>query len=230
MSDLWIANRTVNDLCSKCGARQQISSSPGTTAAAVAPGYTPYVPVVGGTAHTSKWISEGWDLVKNDLGIFIVMTIVMGAINGAIPLILNGPTTAGFQAAFKRKFRGEKAELGDIFIGFQRFGPTLVANLLISLFAFLGFLFFIIPGLIIVAMYTFTYLFIVDKGMGHREAMRASREIVRQDYFGYIVFMIGLGLLNIAGALCLLVGLLVTIPVSMGAIAAAYRDAGGFTS
>lgn len=217
--------------CTKCGARQQLTTGGAAAAAApVPPTYTSYVPAVGATAHTGKWIGEGWEAVKSDLGIFIVMTIVMGAVNGAIPLILNGATTAGFQAAFKRKFRGQKAELGDLFIGFQHFGPTLIANLLISLFTFLGFLLFIIPGIVIATRYTFTYLFIVDKGMGHRDAMRASREIVRQDYFGYIVFLFALGLLNIVGALCLLVGLLVTIPISMGAIAAAYRDAGGFSS
>jgi hypothetical protein len=52
--------------------------------------------------------------------------------------------------------------------------------------------------------------------------------VVKQDYFGYTMFVIALGLLNIAGVLCLLVGLLVTIPITFAAISVAYQDAVGF--
>jgi uncharacterized membrane protein len=59
-------------------------------------------------------------------------------------------------------------------------------------------------------------------------AMRASHAVVKQDYVGYTLFLIALILLNIAGFLCLLVGLLVTIPISFAAVAVAYRDVVGF--
>ena len=52
--------------------------------------------------------------------------------------------------------------------------------------------------------------------------------MVKQDYAGYTLFIVALGLLNIAGAMCLFVGLLVTIPISMAAVAVAYRDVVGF--
>jgi uncharacterized membrane protein len=51
---------------------------------------------------------------------------------------------------------------------------------------------------------------------------------VKQDYVGYTLFIIVLGLLNFAGVLCLFVGLLVTIPITFAAISVAYRDAVGF--
>jgi uncharacterized membrane protein len=187
-----------------------------------------YAPAKGGPAQTSLWIGQGWDVVKDDLGIFVVMTIVMVIINGAIPFLLQGATTAGFQVAFKRKLRGQKADLGDLFLGFPAFVPTLVAHLLISIFAFLGFLCLIVPGLVIAAMYTFTFLFIVDKRMDYRTAMRASREVVKRDYVGYTIFLIALMALNVVGFLCLIIGLLVTIPISMAAIAVAYQEVVGF--
>jgi uncharacterized membrane protein len=152
----------------------------------------------------------------------------MAAINGAVPFLLQGALTGGFQEAFKRKFHGQKADLSDLFLGFQRLGSTIVAHLVIMVFVFLGFLCLIIPGLVLAAMYSFTYLFIVDKRLGYWEAMRASHSVVKQDYVGYTLFLIVLGLLNLAGALCLFVGLLVTIPISMGAIAAAYDQVVGF--
>ena len=205
--------------CTKCGATQGI--------AGVAPAPT-YSPTKGGPAHTSQWIGQGWDIVKDDLGIFVVMTIVMVVMSGAVPFLLQGATTAGFQFSFKRKLRGQKADLGDLFLGFQFFVPTLVAHLLISIFSFLAFLCFIIPGLVVAAMYTFTFLFIIDKRMDYGQAMRASREVVKQDYVGYTIFVIALVALNLVGFLCLVVGLLVTIPISMAAIAVAYKEVVGF--
>lgn len=218
----------TSQFCAKCGSSQRslgggAAGSTGAVAAAPARAMAR-----GGPAHTGRWIGQGWEAVKSDLGIFIVMTILMAAIGGAIPFLLQGALTGGFQAAFKRKFRGQKAELGDLFLGFQQIVPTLAAHLVILIFVFLGFLFLIIPGIVLAVMYSFTYLFIVDKRLGFWEAMQASHAVVRQDYFGYTLFLLALLLLNVAGAMCLLVGLLVTIPISMGAIAAAYDQAVGF--
>ena len=58
--------------------------------------------------------------------------------------------------------------------------------------------------------------------------MRASHAVVKQDYFGYCMFIIALFLLNVLGLVCLFVGLLVTIPITLAAITVAYRDAVGF--
>ena len=118
--------------------------------------------------------------------------------------------------------------MADLFEGFHFFGSTLAANVVITIVVFLGMLLFIIPGLILAAMYNFTFLFIIDKKYSYKQAMRASAAVVKQDYFGYIIFLIALGLLNVAGVLCLVVGLLVTVPVSMAAITIAYRDVVGF--
>jgi hypothetical protein len=212
--------------CVKCGAAQQIAGGESTVAAvAAAPAYNL---AKGGPAQTSRWIGQGWDLTKDDLGMFVVMTILNLVVNGAVPFLLQGPLTAGFQVSFKRKLRGQKAELGDLFLGFNFFGSTLAAYLVTTIFTFIGFLFLIVPGLVIAAMYTFTFLFIVDKRMDFWTAMRASHAVVKQDYLGYTLFLIGLIALNIVGFLCLVVGLLVTVPMTMAAIAAAYQDVVGF--
>jgi len=210
--------------CGSCGSAQRIEA--GSSAIALAP--PAYTIRPGTQSDTMRWIGEGWDLVKGDLGTFVLMAIVMMLVNGAVPFLLQGATTAGFQAAFRKSLRGRKPAVGDLFEGFQFFASTLGAHLVISILAFIASLFFIIPGLVVAAMYNFTYLFIVDKRMDMGNAMRASHAVVKQDYFGYSMFLIALILLNIAGVLCLLVGLLVTIPITFAAIAVAYRDVVGF--
>ena len=213
--------------CTRCGARQRIEG--GTSGAAdVVSAPPPYMPAVGGRANTTQWIGQGWELVKTDLGNFVLMTVLMLVINGALPLLLHGALTAGFQGACKKKLLGHRFDMADLFEGFHFFGSTLAANVVITILVFLGVLLFIIPGLILAAMYNFTFLFIIDKKYDYKQAMRASAAVVKQDYFGYTIFLIALGLLNLAGVLCLFVGLLVTVPVSMAAITIAYRDVVGF--
>jgi hypothetical protein len=210
--------------CASCGSAQRIEAGSGAVTTAPAA----YTVRTGGQSDTMRWIGEGWDVVKADLGTFVLMGIVMMLVNGAVPFLLQGATTAGFQIACRKSLRGQKPEIGDLFQGFQFFVPTLLAHIVISILVFIGILFFIIPGLVVAAMYNFTYLFIVDKRMDLGAAMRASHAVVKQDYFGYTMFVIALGLLNIAGFLCLIVGLLVTVPMTFAAITVAYRDAVGF--
>jgi uncharacterized membrane protein len=103
-----------------------------------------------------------------------------------------------------------------------------VAALLIALFTCLGTLACIIPGLVIAAMYKFTYLFIVDKRMDFWPAMQASHAVVKNDYFGFTMFLLLAVLVNLLGALCCIVGLLVSVPVTFAAITVAYKEIVGF--
>jgi uncharacterized membrane protein len=100
--------------------------------------------------------------------------------------------------------------------------------LVITLFTFAGSLLCVIPGLVVAARYKFTYLFIVDKRMDFWPAMQASHNVVRNDYFGFTMFLLLMALVNLLGALCCIVGILVTIPVSMAAITVAYQELVGF--
>jgi len=60
--------------------------------------------------------------------------------------------------------------------------------------------------------------------------MELSRRTVNPRWFGYFAFMLLLALLNLAGALLLGLGLLVTIPLSFCTVTAAYADLFGFQS
>jgi uncharacterized membrane protein len=127
-----------------------------------------------------------------------------------------------------KRILGRQAEIGDIFKGFNFFVPSLVASLAIMLLTGLGSLLCIIPGLVVAAMYKFTYLFIVDKRMDFWPAMQASHNIVKGDYFGFTMFLLLAALVNILGALCCIVGILVTIPLTFAAITVAYQEIVGF--
>ncbi len=210
--------------CAACGASQRLEIGPGSRVQA--PAAQPIL--TGGQSDTVRWIGEGWDVIKDDLGTFVLMTIVMLVVNGAVPILVQGATTAGFQAACKKRLRGVRPQLADLFSGFEFFGSTLAAHVVISILIFIGGILFIIPGLLAAAAFNFTFLFIIDKRMDFETAMRASHAVVKQDYFGYCMFVVALFLLNVLGFICLIVGLLVTIPMTFAAVAVAYRDTVGF--
>ncbi|MBV8732377.1 MAG: zinc-ribbon domain-containing protein [Acidobacteriia bacterium] len=185
-----------------------------------------WVPPPNVQAAPGRWLGAGWEIVKADLGNYLLISLIFILLNG-VPFI-QGALIAGFHIYTMKKLMRRPADIGDLFKGFNYFLPTLVATVLIGVFTFIGFLFLVIPGLIVAAMYKFTYLFIVDKRMGFWQAMQASHAVVRKDYFGFVMFLVLAFLLNVVGFCCLIVGLMVTLPLTFAAITAAYSEIVGF--
>lgn len=180
------------------------------------------------------WLGEGWRTFKGEPLVFILSTAIMGGIIiivSPIPfagVLLTAPMIIGFYMVAGDISRGLPFNAGRLFAGFRHFVPAVLASLVISVFTMLGLVLLIIPGLVVYSWYMFTYLFILDRGMGFWEAMEASRKLASGDMTGFFLFYLALIAINVAGFLCLLVGLFVSLPVSFLAIFAAYRKLAGF--
>jgi uncharacterized membrane protein len=209
--------------CTNCGT--SLAEGPPSLAGASVVAWTPPATV---HVEAGRWISEGWALVTADLGNYVLLALVFLVLSSAVPVILQGPLIAGFHIFTMKKLMGRHAEFADLFTGFNYFVPTLVASLVIGLFVFAGTLACVIPGLVVAAMYKFTYLFIVDKRMDFWPAMQASHAVVKQDYVGFTLFLVLLALVNILGLLCCIVGIFVSLPVTLVAITLAYKEIVGF--
>lgn len=221
--------------CHNCGANvepnTQFCPGCGQTMAPPHPQPTipqPYIPPATASAQTGKWIGEAWEIVKTDIMMFALAALLFAVVGGAVPVILQGAMAVGFNILIVKKMVHGRLDIGDMFKGFSFFAPALVAHILISLFSAIGIILCIIPGLVIAAMYMFTFLFIVDKRMEFWPAMQASADIVKKDYVGFTLFFLACGLLQVLGALACIVGLFVTIPIMYVAIVVAYRDLVGF--
>jgi uncharacterized membrane protein len=208
--------------CPNCGQALGPNATLGSTTAMA------WTPPSGIHSRTGAWIGAGWDMVKQDLGTFFVLALLLSVLNSMVPLILTGPLFVGFHIFCMKKLLGRRADIGDLFKGFNFFVPALVAAIVISLFSFVGFLLCIIPGLVVTAMYKFTYLFIVDKRMDFWPAMQASHAIVKQDYFGFTMFLLAMIGVVILGAICCIIGVFIAIPVTLAAITVAYKEIVGF--
>jgi uncharacterized membrane protein len=211
---------TDTQFCPNCG--QSLAAAPAASGAAM------WTAPVGIHSRTGHWIGEGWNMVKADIGIYVLLALVTVVLNTIVPILIQGPLTAGFFIVCMKRTLNRNAEFPDLFKGFNYFIPTLVASLVVGLFVVVGTLFCLIPGLVVAAMYKFTYLFIVDKRMDFWPAMEASRAVVKNDYFGFTMFLLAMVLVNLLGLVCCVVGLLVSIPVTVAAITVAYKEIVGF--
>src|SRR4051812_15094120 len=84
--------------CPNCG--QTLSASPGATVVPM------YVAPAGVTARPGRWIGEGWQLVKADMGNYALMGLVFLALNTLVPIVLQGPTMAGFHIYCLKRMHG----------------------------------------------------------------------------------------------------------------------------
>jgi uncharacterized membrane protein len=207
--------------CPKCG-------QPLAPAGPVGPPPAAWTPPIGVKSETGRWIGEGWDMVKADMGTYIVLALIFVAINSVGSIITQGPLTVGFHIVCMKKMSNRQTEIGDLFKGFNYFVPAMVASIIISLFAFAGALACLVGSFVVVAIFNFTYLFIVDKRMDFWPAMQASHAVVKNDYFGFTMFALVLMLVNLLGVLCCVVGIFVSMPVTIAAITIAYKQLVGF--
>ncbi len=179
--------------------------------------------------NMGRWISEGWNLVNQDLGFFAVLTLVfliitIVASSTVLGLVLLGPLQAGFFYILLQKLQGRPVGIGDIGRGFDVFIPAMLMGILVGAFEAIGFMLCILPGFVVMAWYLFAPAFVMDKRMDFWQAMEASRALVRKYLFEFVLFIIVQIIIILAGLLCCVIGVLVALPVCMAATACAYRD------
>ncbi len=175
-------------------------------------------------ARVGYWLGRGWDrFVENPIP-YLVAGLVGVAITSFTGGLLLGPVLVGLAAMGIRRVRLDRVEAADFFQGFNFFLPALMSGILVICFSLAGLIFLIVPGLVIFAMYLFTFHFIFDQEQDFWEAMESSRRLVSQDYFGFALFAALLLFLNFLGVLFFGVGCVATLAITSLAVTEAYLD------
>ncbi|MBI3795262.1 MAG: hypothetical protein HY280_11140 [Nitrospinae bacterium] len=186
--------------------------------------------------NVSGWLGDGWRLFWRAPAVYFLSLMIIGLIllilakfPMAIPLAVT-PLVLGFYLVIADQDSGRSFKPERIFGGFAWFLPALAADILIKIFTTVGLIFLIIPGLIISSWYLLTWMFMIDRDLGFWGSMEASRKFALKDMFGWFMFFVAIIFVNLLGALCLGVGLLITVPVSATSIYCAYKDSVGLKS
>jgi predicted Ser/Thr protein kinase len=166
------------------------------------------------------------------LGFASMIGGVAGPGNGrgapVVALLALGPLMGGLFSFYLKKIRGQPATIETAFSGFgPRFPQLLLGGLVAGLLTALGFMCFALPGLYLAVAWWFTLILIVDKQLEFWPAMEVSRKVVTRHWWKFFGFWLLAWLLSLAGALALVVGLFISLPFVLIAVAYAYEDVFG---
>lgn len=184
-----------------------------------------------------EWLREGWDIFIADAGMFMLAGLVYGLLTGVCFPILVGPLACGMYIIIFDRMRGERVDIGRLFAGFDYFGQSLVAGLIYSALIFIGvivfaigWMLFVLPSLIGVGLWVivqtvflFTFQLIVDRGMGASDAIAESYNKIKENFGEFLLFSLVLWAISAAGS-SIMIGFVVSVPLTFAASAVAYRD------
>jgi uncharacterized membrane protein len=201
---------------------------------------------------TGSALRFGWETFKKRTWFFVGSTVVIllasGLINGfssgidaaltgsaqepsligtvinlALGTLLSMGATAFYLAAHDNP---DTADLSLLWHP-RPFWKYLGASILLALAVAIGFVALIVPGIILGLMFMFTTFVVIERELGPIDAMSESHRLTRGHKWQLLGFVLLLLLINLLGLIALVVGLLVSIPVSTLAFVHAYRVLGG---
>lgn len=150
-------------------------------------------------------------------------SIIGTVINLALGTLISMGATAFYLAAHDNP---DTADLSLLWHP-RPFWKYLGASLLLSLAVAIGLVLLIVPGVIFGLMFMFTTFIVIERELGPIDAMNASNQLTRGHKWQLLGLVLLLVLINLLGLMALVVGLLVSIPVSTLAFVHAYRVLGG---
>ncbi len=141
----------------------------------------------------------------------------------AYSFFVTGPLEYGVSFAYLKAARGEKPEVKDLAKVLENYGNILVATLLCGIIVFLGFIFFIIPGIYFLCRLAFVRYLVVDDKMNALTAIQESWKMTN----GHALTIFLMGLLAIpifvAGILLFGVGVIFSAMWVEAAFASIYH-------
>ena len=128
--------------------------------------------------------------------------------------IITVPVHVGVMMLGVSRAREENFEIADMFNYFVMAMPIVITYIFTTLMLYLGFILLILPGIYLSVAYAFSYMLIVDKGLGTWEAMELSRKTVTKQWFKFFGLSLLIGLTILVSIIPLGIGLIWTLPMA----------------
>ncbi|MDD5504198.1 MAG: hypothetical protein PHV77_02650 [Candidatus Omnitrophica bacterium] len=128
---------------------------------------------------------EAFSVYKVNIPMLLLTTLVFQLISLFTLLIMSGPLFGGYCYMVLNAMRSpdKKIEFNDIFKTLNRFWPLFGLFFLQGFAIFAGFLLLIIPGILLMTMWLYSYFMAVDKGYGPVDSLKASWNMVKGNGF-----------------------------------------------
>lgn len=169
--------------------------------------------------------------VKQTVGIFIknwvvlsVSTLVVIALGCLTLGLLFGPLMAGQAGMFIKAKNGKKPVFDDLFKFNSKFIPMAVMGLMAGIGIMFGTIFLILPGLLLAALWMYSLYAMAFDNMGIFASMKKSWDMVMKNgIWQQLVILLCICVLQSIGG-AIVIGTLVTFPLSMGFLAMLYEE------
>lgn len=189
------------------------------------------------TFSIKEAFSIGWNIFEENpwrlVGI-LSLAIVAGIVGMALEhipfigviasILLSVIVSMGILGVYLQAHDKKAFKCKDVFNHMGKLLVYLVAKAFIVLIVFGGSVLLIVPGIIAGIALTFVPMLIIDKNMGIVESVKASWAITNGHKAKLLLFSIVVMAVNIIGLLTLVVGLVITIPVTYLASIHVYRS------
>lgn len=190
-------------------------------------------------------LSKAWKYTKEHLGFFIgylmimaIITLLFSGVADALSkqgrqflaflIHLSGWVVSTFMNMGLAKSAllitsGVKPGFNQLYCNDRYFFSYFASTIIFNIMIILGLILLIVPGLYLLSKYFFYSYFVLDKNLGPIESLEAAGKASEGKKWFLFLLLITYLLLNVAGALLLGIGLLITIPMSVLACAIVYR-------
>lgn len=128
----------------------------------------------------SRCLNDSMEVFRRNILVFIVAAVLFDLLSMASLFILAGPLWGGSILMCLNAMRhpDRQASLGDLFGAFNRFGTLVGLFFLTAIPILLGLAAFVVPGLLLSALWLFPAYLVVDRDMGVIDSMTTSWRIV----------------------------------------------------
>jgi uncharacterized membrane protein len=172
-----------------------------------------------------KLLKDSWEKYLPQFVNLILFTFVGTVL--CVTVILIPVVMPGMAIGFLGYVRdGRKPEFSDLWTHWDKYIPVLFLMIVAGFLTMIGFMLFIIPGMLLSTIWLYSLYFIVDKDMGFWAAMKASQEAVKATGMGnnFVVFLL-IGGINSLGSAAAFFGVVLTLPFTMLILTHAYLEA-----
>jgi hypothetical protein len=149
--------------------------------------------------RVGECLSLSWRLVMNNTALLLGACAVVWGIGMVqfIPVvgfayrIAAGALFGGLYLIFLKRIRGEAAEVGEVFAGFQvALGQLILAGFVSYALSFVGVFCCILPGIYLAVAWIFCVPLVADKRLEFWSAMELSRRVVTRVWFEVLALLL----------------------------------------
>ncbi len=187
-------------------------------------------------------IKFGLNFFKANISVFVKLALVVVAINIVVGIIsgmfdrtpinllwslvsfaISIVVQVGFTKIILDLHDGKPLNFSHLYMLYPLALRFLGASILYGFIVAVGLILFIVPGVIWALKFQFYSFLIVDKNIGIMDSLKKSSAMTEGIKMNLFLFAFILVVINIAGALALIIGLFVTIPTTIMATVYVYR-------